>query len=97
MLVGSNEDSLTDFTGDKSMASLGSYVGIKMENGNTAWVDPNGRIVEVNSDTEVLNTKKAEASEEDSQFENMAHLMFDEQMKEVFYENFDQSDESENQ
>lgn len=67
---------------------MGSYVAIKTEDGNSAWVDPNGRVLIVNSDKEVLATAKAEAPEEGSKAENLATLKFDETMGDKFAEEF---------
>ena len=69
-------------------AKMGSYIGIKMENGNTAWIDPNGRVLEVTDDKETVSAAKAEAPEEDTRAENLANQKFDEIMSQCFAEEF---------
>jgi hypothetical protein len=74
-------------------ARMGSYIGIKMENGNTAWIDPNGRMIEVHEEKGTVDAAKAEVPEEDSRVKNMAHQMFDERMGQIFAEEFDEVNE----
>ncbi|MFB6226274.1 MAG: hypothetical protein ABEJ02_02895 [Candidatus Paceibacteria bacterium] len=80
-------DSLADI--GENFAKMGSYIGIKMENGNTAWVDPNGRVLETNEEKEILDTEKAEVQEENSKSKNLANQAFDEAMGKKFAEAFD--------
>lgn len=73
----------------ENWAKMGSYIGIKMENGNTAWVDPNGRVLETNEEKEILDTEKAQVpDEEDDHAKNLAHQAFDEAMGKKFAEVF---------
>jgi hypothetical protein len=82
-------DSLAEIEG--SVARMGSYIAVKMENGNTAWIDPNGRVLEINSSKEVVNTVTAEVQEEETQAKNLANQAFDEKMGEKFAEAFDEA------